>query len=135
MKLENGTTIKSPRLIAWFIWIALTQSVIIYFVVLQMSGIEASSAASADNAGLKKILLITGTSLLVLSFIIRFMVTPVNPALSIPSYIISLALAETSAIFGLVLGFQGVPLPELYLFFGMSLLGLLAQPPTVIPKS
>ncbi len=132
--MENHLKLKSSRLVVWIIWFALIQSVIMYFVILKMQGGEPTAEAPDPDRTLKPVFLIAGVISLVVSFTIRFVITANKPAIALPSYVVSLALAELSAILGLVLGFSGLPIPELYIFFGMSLLGLLAQPPTIIGK-
>jgi hypothetical protein len=85
--------------------------------------------------GLKLIFTIVSISLVVVAFILRFTVLQNKPTLATSIYIVILALAEVPGIFGLLQGLQGAPMKDLYPFFGMSLLALVALSPAVVPKS
>ncbi len=131
-----------PRITWWLIWGALLNAVIVYAVVLQVSPPE---PAGDENSWLmlRNILLGVAIVAVVASFGIRLFVTtriadkndPGGVQKMFASYIVSLALSESAAIFGLVIAFMGAPLSEYLAFFVIGGLGLIAQPPTFLPPA
>ena len=75
-----------------------------------------------------------------ISFSIRFLLTARQAkssddkkrAKAFSSYIISIALAESAAIYGLVLGLQGAPMSDCITFFVIGFVAIILQPPTVL---
>ena len=93
-------------MVLWIIWFALTSSIFIYFVVMQISGTEPSE--SGENAMLVKILGGISVANILASIAIRKRqtlpaakdgVTMINFQKVMASYIFSWALAESVAIF------------------------------------
>ncbi len=130
-----------PKITWWILWGALLNAVIIYVVVLQVSPPEPGKEGSWLM--LRNILLGVAIVSIVISFGIRLFVTRrlvenPNPAVvqkAFASYIVSLALSESAAIFGLVLAFTGAPLSDYLAFFVIGGLALIGQPPTFLPPS
>jgi len=134
----DDQTLKAQKIVHWVIWGSLTMAVIIYVVLLQLSGTEVDPEASEGN--LLSILLVVSGGCVTVSFAIRFLVTKKLAAkaerkfsmIALPTYIVSLALAESVAVYGLLMGTQGVPMKEYMLFFAVSFFALLLQPPTFL---
>jgi len=128
-----------PKITWWIIWGALINAVIVYAVILQVSPPEQSE--DKDWLMLRNVLLGTAIVAVVASFGIRLFVTtrladkndPGNVQKMFASYIVSLALSESAAIFGLVIAFLGAPLSDYLAFFVIGGLSLIAQPPTFLP--
>ena len=125
------------KLTWWVIWGALLMAVAIYFLVLQQGVVTEDPDGPWKN--IRAPLIVASSLLLVASFSIRFLVTRQVVARSgeptqssFASYMVSLALAETTAIFGLVIGFQGAPKEEYSAFFLIGFVALLFQPPTFL---
>lgn len=132
---EQRPRVQMPRLLLWIVWIGLTQSIILYAVVVKMAARPAMPEIDPAAPDLKLIFTIVSISLVVVAFILRFTVLQNKPTLATSIYIVILALAEVPGIFGLLQGLQGAPMKDLYPFFGMSLLALVALSPAVVPKS
>lgn len=125
---EQRPRVQMPRLI---LWIAMTQSVILYAVVVKMAARPAMPEIDPAAPDLKLIFTIISISLVVVAFILRFTVLQNKPALATSIYIVIFALAEVPGIVGLLQGLQGTPMKELYPFLGMSLLALVALSPAL----
>lgn len=131
--------VQVPRITWWIIWLALTASVVMYFVVLKVSPTEPDAEGSWRS--LHTSLMVIAAVTIVASFAIRFIGTrqliesegAKKRSLAFGTYIVSLALAESVAIFGLVLAFMGAPFSEYIAFFVIGGVALLAQPPTFLP--
>jgi F0F1-type ATP synthase membrane subunit c/vacuolar-type H+-ATPase subunit K len=132
---------KASGLTLWVIWGALTLSILLYFVILQMTGHEEEPKVP-PGPGFVQIL--TGAALvsLVSSFVIRKVVTlplaeklndPANFAKILTSCIISWALAEAVAIYGLVLGMMGAPILTCGLFFIAGFGAMIRLTPNFVP--
>jgi len=131
---------KTSGLTLWIIWGFLTSSVFTYFVVLQFIGSEKEVAIFPDEMMVK---ILTGVAVLnlLISFGIRKMVTlplseklePKNFQKLMASCIISWALAESVAIFGLILGLMGAPMSTCGLFFLAGFGAMVFQSPSFIP--
>ena len=132
---EPPPTELQRKILPWLIWVALVSSVAIYLVVIKVIAGEPDPSATRST-GLRSVLLVVAPALLVISFALRWLVTARAKDWNVAfgAYVASLALAECCAIFALVLGFQGFGLSQIYIFFALSFGGLLAQPPTVLPK-
>jgi len=138
---QQNTSPAIPKLTWWIIWGALLNAVIIYVVVLQVVGPEAGD--EKDWLMLRNVLLGVAIVSIVASFGIRLFITkrlaeagePAALQKAFASYIVSLALSESAAIFGVVIGFIGAPLSEYLAFFVIGGLGLIAQPPTFLPPA
>ncbi len=126
----------------WVIWGALFSSIGLYLVVLQVSDAPEQSSAGG-NENLRKTLLIVALVVMALSLVVKYFVShrvkPEGekgvPSWAFPAYIIALALGESPAIFGLILGLQGEELNSYLPLFVMALvtMGLIA-PPFFFPK-
>lgn len=115
-------------------------AVFVYLVVIQIAGFENPEERDPD---LVNILYVMGGISVFISMGIKFVVKRVRTPEGKPKvptwidqgFIIALALAESSAIFGLILAFQGNP-PAIYLpLFGMAVIALgLNAPALFFPK-
>ena len=137
-----GTGIQRlPALMLWIIWGALFVSTFIYLVVLGFSGNEPREEASEDS--LATILYVVGfTNFAIgqgLKFLVRRVKTPEGkpkiPAWIDQAFIAAIALSESSAIFGLILAFQGEPMSAYLPLFVITWVGLLLLAPALFyPK-
>ena len=132
--------LKTPKITWWIIWGMMSFSIVIYAIILQTSGRGGEADAAGNGLDLKNILLPIAIVAVVISFSIRFLLTARQAKSSddkirvkaFSSYIISIALAESAAIYGLVLGLQGAPMSDCITFFVIGFGALILQPPTVL---
>ena len=130
-----------PKITWWIIWGALLNAVIVYVVVLQVSPPEPRE--DDEWLMLRNILLGVAIVSIVISFGVRLFITtrlagkdePAALQKAFASYIVSLALSESAAVFGMVIAFLGAPLAEYLAFFVIGGLALIAQPPTFLPPN
>ncbi len=131
---------KTRGLTLWLIWGFLTSSVFLYFVILQIIGNDKENVAPPDDMMVK---ILTGLALVNFmgSFLIRKIVTlPLSEKLDqqnfqklMASCIISWALAESVAIFGLILGLIGAPMSTSGLFFVAGFGAMVFLSPSFVP--
>lgn len=118
----------------WIIWIALMMGVLTYAAILHFMAPPPEDPGASMN--LLFPLIMMGILNLGISFAVRFLVTPKLVASGSPqavaTYIISLAMAESVAIFGLVLGFTGATFMVYSPFMLVSFAALLFQSPKVL---
>lgn len=111
-------------MVLWIMWGALLSSVVVYLVVLHLTGSEVAENSPVDK-NLVKILSGVALGSIIVSAMIRWKITlpmvrkstPETLSRVLPSCIVSWALAESVAIFGLVLGFMGEPISTFGVFF------------------
>jgi F0F1-type ATP synthase membrane subunit c/vacuolar-type H+-ATPase subunit K len=137
-----------PVLTRWIFWFALFSSIGVYFFILQGSDLlenPSPDPGGPDPGGgnLQKAFLLIGLVLMALSLGVKHFVTHLVtadgkrrvPEWIFPAYIAALALGETPAILGLVLGFQGEELKGYLPLFVMAAITLaLNAPPLFFPK-
>ncbi|MEM9283654.1 MAG: hypothetical protein AAGA96_17670 [Verrucomicrobiota bacterium] len=121
-------------LVRWMLWLSLSSAVVIYFIVLQLNSDsrDLDDPAQTEEAPLKMIFYVVGLAMFAASQGIRIIVNrvrgedgkPMAPAWIDTAYVIALALAETPAILGLVLGFQGASGGDYLPLFIASLVGM-----------
>jgi len=114
------------------IWAALVFSVALYIALPQLTEVEVDPEGGWRD--LKLPLTAVGLLTVFASFAVRFFITPKligegREQQAFASYVVSLALAESAAIFGLVLAMIGAPFREALLLFAIGFLGLLVQTP------
>ncbi|MDP4848839.1 MAG: hypothetical protein NWQ95_00665, partial [Verrucomicrobiales bacterium] len=112
--MAHPSPAKFPPAVRWIVWFALLNAIGIYLVLLQFL-VSAESIAPLEPL-VKNVLMGAGFAGAVISMAIRQIAKnqtrSVNGALVPPAwidqaFIVALALAETPAIFGLILGLQG----------------------------
>ena len=125
-----------PAMVKWSIWFALMSAVVIYFVILQVV-----DSGEANSGELKNPLYVAGLLSAIASLGAKHFVRSrsVKEGRVVPfadqAFIVALALAESSAIFGLVLGFQGAPMSDYLPLFAVSLVTfLMVNPRTFFPE-
>ena len=127
---------KSPNILLWIIWFALLTAILTYLAVLKIS-FQPEEGTTLENDMLVKILGGVGLCGIAAAFFIRNVITlPMAKKLTpetmmnvLPSCIISWALAESVAIYGLVLGFQGAPFSISSAFFLVSFAAMIFLSP------
>lgn len=113
-------------------------SALIYLMLLKMREGEADSDYS--DSGLRSILMIVSLVSVTISFAVHFFVTKrmvakregVDVMKAVPFFIISLALAESVAIYGLSLGLEGEDFTNCMPFFVISVVTLLLVAPVYL---
>lgn len=124
-------------------WAALTGSIFLYFILVRFGFIAAPEPGTVENpvseGGLSLPVILTAIGLVnaVASMAIRMIVKNVRdqqgrrvtPAWIFPAFIAALALAESPAIFGFILGVQGQEPKSMMLLFGIALVAMLANNP------
>ena len=119
-----------PAMVKWLIWFALMSAVVTYFVVLQVV-----DSGEANSGELKNPLYVAGLLSAIASLGAKHFVRSrsVKEGRVVPfadqAFIVALTLAESSAIFGLVLGFQGAPMSDYLPLFAVSLVTFLMVNP------
>ncbi len=119
-----------PAMVKWLIWFALMSAVVTYFAVLQVV-----DSGEANSGELKNPLYVAGLLSAIASLGAKHFVRSrsVKEGRVVPfadqAFIVALALAESSAIFGLVLGFQGAPMSDYLPLFAVSLVTFLMVNP------
>lgn len=119
-----------PAMVKWSIWFALMSAVVTYFVILQVV-----DSGEANSGELKNPLYVAGLLSAIASLGAKHFVRSrsVKEGRVVPfadqAFIVALALAESSAIFGLVLGFQGAPMSDYLPLFAVSLVTFLMVNP------
>ena len=123
-------------MVKWSIWFALMSAVVTYFVILQVV-----DSGEANSGELKNPLYVAGLLSAIASLGAKHFVRSrsVKEGRVVPfadqAFIVALALAESSAIFGLVLGFQGAPISDYLPLFAVSLvIFLMVNPRTFFPE-
>ena len=117
-------------MVKWSIWFALMSAVVTYFVILQVV-----DSGEANSGELKNPLYVAGLLSAIASLGAKHFVRSrsVKEGRVVPfadqAFIVALALAESSAIFGLVLGFQGAPMSDYLPLFAVSLVTFLMVNP------
>ncbi len=132
---------KLPPSFRWIIWMGLFSSTFVYFIILQF-GLIPVNEVSGDSS-LRLILYGIGFGAAVVSMGIKYVVGNlrdstggrVTPRWIDAAFIVCLALAESPALFGLMLGLQGgSPKDSLPLFIISAAAFLLAAPPFFYPR-
>lgn len=131
-----------PPLVRWVMWAALTGSIFFYFALLRLGIVtapepEVEKPASDSGLSLAMILPAIGLMNAVASLAIHMIVKKVRdqqgrrvtPAWIFPAFIASLALAESPAVFGFILGVQGEDPKSMMQLFGIALVAMLANNP------
>lgn len=122
---------KIPGHVLWHIWAALLMAIVFYFLVLQFCPIRpAQGVTGPEKNHVRKIALLSCCQLAI-SFAIWHAVIlrsardkdPGQRSRVFPGCLVSWALAEAVAIYGLVLGFQGA---SIYDYGGFLLSGFSA---------
>ena len=117
-------------MVKWSIWFALMSAVVTYFAVLQVV-----DSGEANSGELKNPLYVAGLLSAIASLGAKHFVRSrsVKEGRVVPfadqAFIVALALAESSAIFGLVLGFQGAQMSDYLPLFAVSLVTFLMVNP------
>lgn len=127
-----------PPVIFWLLWAALLGAVLIYLVIVQVVGGEPQP--EGDWRLLRGPLLVLTGVLVLGSFALRALVTKRFSkhadqkwrSVAFVTYVMSLALGEAVAVFGLVLAFQGAPFQSYIPFFIAAFLTVVLQPPTFL---
>lgn len=124
----------------WIIWGALTFSIVAYLVVLHVAGPEEKNTGGVSLAG---ILAAVSAVNLVVSFGVRWFLNrvvkstkegePIDFGRVLTFSVISWALAEAVAIYGLVLGFTGEPFSVYSGFFIAAFVAMVTLAPTFVP--
>lgn len=147
---DNGTGGKGD-IVVWLLWTAMVLSLFVYVLVCQMAGDEIQKSVHQDVPVnlLKNIFFGVSAFVILLAFIIRRAMLPgidshlrtmsmrnkplqIGPNIRgryMVAMLISLALSETVAIFGLVLFFLGDTLQTLYIFVAISFFAMLFHRP------
>lgn len=131
-----------PPLVRWVMWAALTGSIFFYFALLRLGIVTAPEPEveqPSSDGGLSLAMILTAIGLMnaVASMAIRMVVKNVRdqqgrrvtPKWIFPAFVVALALGESPAVFGFVLGLQGGDPKAMMLLFGVSLLAMLANNP------
>ncbi len=121
------------------IWAGLSFAVLLYMGLVETMAPDAEDDSTWRS--LRPILLGFAILNVALSLGIRYFLLkkllwhadPAKVATAFAVFIVSLALAESCAIFGLVLGFMGAPLSQCLLFFALSLVALALLCPALLP--
>lgn len=134
---------KGVKIVWWMIWGALTMSALMYLVMLQMGvmgEVELEAGDEHVDGKLRSILLKVSLVSFTISLLVHFFIT--KPQVKkrvgadvmkvLPGFIVSLALAESSAIYGLLLGMQGMPFEQYIQFFVVSYAALLLIAPVYL---
>ena len=123
-------------MVKWVIWFALMSAVVTYFVILQVV-----DSGEANSGGLKNPLYVAGLLSAIASLGAKHFVRSRSAkqgmvvSFADQAFIVALALAESSAICGLVLGFQGDPMSDYLPHFAVSLVTfLMINPRTFFPE-
>lgn len=132
-----------PPQVRWVMWAALTGSIFLYFILVRFGFITAPEPGSGEKpvpeGGLSLPVILTAIGLInaAASMAIRVVVKSVRdqqgrrvtPAWIFPAFIVALALAESPAVFGFILGVQGEDPKSMMLLFGIALVAMLANNP------
>lgn len=102
-------------LILWVIWGALTASIVVYVLVLKLTGSPSPEGQDPPDQNILMILGVAAVGNLAIGFAIRHLFTnrivkdenSPKQSMILPSCIISWAMVESVAVFGLMLGFLG----------------------------
>jgi len=134
--MSSPSPAKFPPTVRWILWFALLNAVGIYLIVLQF--LVSTDAIAPIDPIIRTALMGAGFAGAVISMAIRQIVKnqtrSVNGALVPPAwidqaFIIALALAETPAIFGLILGLQGSPFKDYLPLFVISFAAFILSAP------
>lgn len=128
-------------MVKWLIWFALMSAVVTYFVILQVVDSGEANSGEANSGELKNPLYVAGLLSAMASLGAKHFVRSrsAKEGTVVPfadqAFIVAMALAESSAIFGLVLGFQGAPMSDYLPLFAVSLVTfLMVNPRTFFPE-
>ena len=130
----------NPSLLLWIVWGALTSSIVVYLVVLQVAAPKETDTGGGSLAG---VLAAVSVVNLVVSFGARWFLQrivkngkegeSIDFSRVLTLSIISWALAESVAIYGLVLGFTGEPFSVYSGFFIAGFIAMVTLAPTFVP--
>jgi len=114
----------------WIIWASMLVSLVIYVLVCHLFGEEIKSGVSPDLpvSLIKSVLIaVSAIEIVIAWFLRRFMLTtrkPLEASQAVERYavavVISLAISESIAVYGLILFFIGEDFPTLYSFTAVS---------------
>lgn len=123
-------------------WAALTGSVFLYFALLRLGIVtppDPGKKEPVSEGGVSLAMILTGVGFVnaMASMAVRMIVKNVRdqqgrrvtPKWIFPAFVVALALAESPAVFGFVLGLQGEDPKAMMLLFGVSLLAMFANNP------
>jgi hypothetical protein len=134
--MSSAPSAKLPPLFRWVIWFALFNAVGIYLIILLF--VPGDEVTDSLDAMVKNVLLGIGFGGAVVSMAIRQIVktktkrvggVTVAPAWIDQAFIAALALAESPAILGLILGLQGGPFKDYLPLFVISAAAFLLSAP------
>lgn len=124
------------------LWAALTGSVFLYFAMLRFGIVtppEPGKEEPLSEGGLSLAMILTAVGFVnaMASMAVRMIVKNVRdqqgrrvtPKWIFPAFVVALALAESPAIFGFILGLQGEDPKAMMLLFGVSLVAMFANNP------
>ena len=136
MPMSSPPSAKFPPAFRWIVWFALLNAIGIYLVILQFL-VSTESIAPLEPL-VKNVLMGAGFAGAVISMAIRQIVKNqtrsvkgalVPPAWIDQAFLVALALAETPAIFGLILGLQGSPFKDCLPLFVISFAAFILSAP------
>lgn len=123
-----------PAQFRWVLWGALFIGIVLYFVILL---VNSSGPEGSDTEFLKNLFYLLGLILLGSGQAVKYVANhtrteegkPRVPAWIDTAFIVALALTETVAIFGLVLGFMGAAVGAVLPLFAASVVGMVLLTP------
>lgn len=130
-----------PPQVRWVIWAALTGSILLYFLLVRFGSLGAANPGTSETvaagASLALILTAIGVVNAAASMAIRVVVKSVRdqqgrrvtPPWIFPAFMVALALAESPAVFGFILGQRGEDPKSMMLLFGIAFVAMLANNP------
>lgn len=136
----SSTQPAPPPLVLWIIWGALLSSVFFYLAILQLGLVgEVSEANAPDDRTLLFALgavgLLFGLSSMGIGYVVRNCRDAEGrkktPTWAFPAFIGSVAMAETPAIFGFILGLMGHPSTDYLPLFVVAAAAFLLNRPSV----
>ena len=124
---------KGPLAVPRILWASLFASTLVYLLVLELVTLEAPAGWETLVYPLAFVAALSAAGSLVAPRLLRERARPSageTGYLYVTALMLSLALAESVAILGLVLGFLGAPAPVVVPFFAASWILMLIQFPT-----
>ncbi len=141
LKEEEKEQFRKSIMMIWIIWVAMLGTLAIYFMIVRFFGNEIKSNISYDIPlkKLKDILIVVSAVGVALAFFLRrFMLTmQKSPSFEISqvagkyasAVLVSLAISETIAIFGLILYMLGADLTTFHIFIAFSAMAMVYYRP------
>ena len=124
-----------PRQVRWVMWAAMTGSIFLYFILVRFGFIAAPDPGTVEkpvsDGGVSRPVILTAIGLVnaVVKSVRDQQGRRVTPAWIFPAFVVALALAESPAVFGFILGLQGEDPKSMMLLFGIALVAMLANNP------